>query len=256
MKSITAVIYTYSEEKNIKNCIESVRRLTNRIIIIDSESTDKTVEIAKKEKVPVYTFPRHAYVEPARGFGIEKAITEWVFILDADERITPELAEEIKPFLTYEVKNGAPTHYKISRKNIFENKWLHHGGWWPDYQTRLINKKYFQKWPTAIHSTPVIDGQTGYLQQPLLHYFHGDLSKMVEKTVIFEDIESELLFKANKNATTATFFRKFLAELYRRLIRHLGFLDGTIGIIESIYQAFSKTITYLYLYEKKNRRAV
>jgi len=73
---------------------------------------------------------------------------------------------------------------------------------------------------------------------------------MVEKTIIFEDIESSLLFKASKKVKTSTFFRKFLGELYRRLIRSFGFLDGEIGIIESIYQAFSKTITYIYLYEK------
>ena len=256
MNRISVIIYTHNEENNIEGCIASAKPLTGSIIVIDSESTDKTLEIVKREKVQYYTFPRRAYVEPARGFGIEKADSEWVFILDADEKITSELAEEIKPLLTYEVKSGAPTHYKVPRKNIYGNKWLRHGGWWPDYQTRLVNKKYFKSWPKEIHSTPQIDGSAGCLKNPLLHFFHGDLSKMVEKTVVFEDIESELLFKAHKNATTATFFRKFLAELYRRLIGHLGFLDGTIGIIESIYQAFSKTITYLYLYEKKNRRAV
>ena len=77
---------------------------------------------------------------------------------------------------------------------------------------------------------------------------------MVKKTVIFEDIESNLLLKAKKTSGTKTFFRKYLAELYRRLIKNLGFLDGPFGIIESIYQAFSKTITYLFLYEKQNKK--
>ena len=74
---------------------------------------------------------------------------------------------------------------------------------------------------------------------------------MVEKTLLFEDIESDLLYEANKKVTIFTFFRKFLGELYRRLIKHPGFMDGTVGIIECIYQAYSKTITYLFLYEKK-----
>lgn len=77
---------------------------------------------------------------------------------------------------------------------------------------------------------------------------------MVQKTLIFEDIESELLCKANKPVSTITFFRKFLGELFRRFFANSGFLDGKIGIIESVYQAYSKTITYLLLYEKKNRR--
>ncbi|RJQ38302.1 hypothetical protein C4559_01965, partial [Candidatus Microgenomates bacterium] len=142
-------------------------------------------------------------------------------------------------------------YFKVPRKNIFAGvKWLKHGGWWPDQQIRLINKKYFISWPKRIHSTPVINGSIGYLKNSLVHYFHGDLSGMVKKTAIFEDIESDLLFHAKRSSGTGIFFRKFFAELYRRLLKNLGFLDGPFGIIESIYQAFSKTITYLFLYEK------
>lgn len=253
MKSITTVIYTYNEEKNIKICIESVRQLTDNIIVIDSESTDKTVEIAKKEGAQVCALPYSTYVEPAREFGIKKAETGWVFILDADERITPELASEIKSAL----HNPKFSHYKIPRKNIFgKKKWLKHGGWWPDSQIRLINKRFFKTWPKEIHSTPVIDGQHGLLAQPFIHYFHGDFEQMVSKTVTFENIESDLLLKAGKKANTVIFFRKFMGELCRRLLKKAGFLDGQIGIIEAIYQAFSKTITYLFLYEKKKSRSV
>jgi DNA-directed RNA polymerase beta' subunit len=209
-------------------------------------------------------------VEPAREFGIQKTKTDWAFVLDADERIIKELATEIQNVIASEAKQShqkqiasssstprddKSTHYKASRKNIFGQKqWLKHGGWWPDYQIRLINKKYFKAWPKEIHSTPIIDGQCGYLTNPLLHYFHGDIEQMVKKTIIFENIESDLLYKAKKNVSTATFFRKFLGELFRRFIKGKGFLDDTIGIIESIYQAFSKTITYIFLYEKQKSR--
>ena len=220
------------------------------------ESTDKTVEIAKNLNVSFFNFPKSNYVEPAREFGISKVKTEWVFILDADERITEELAEEIIKTMRSHPQ-GDQTFYKIPRKNIFGRiKWLRHGGWWPDYQIRLISKKHFVNWPKQIHSTPQIQGRLGYLKNPLTHNFHGDLTNMIKKTVVFEDIESDLLYKANKNVSTATFFRKFLAELYRRLIKSLGFLDGTVGIIESIYQAFSKTITYLFLYEKSKDKKI
>ena len=266
MKSnINVIIHTLNEEKNIGDCISSAKLLTDEIILVDMESVDKTVKIAKNLNVPVFNFPKSNYVEPAREFGIKQAKTDWVFILDADERMTEELAEEINVILgtqseawrTPESDSGQArmTYYKIPRKNIFANiKWLKHGGWWPDYQIRLINKKYFIRWPKRIHSIPQIKGNIGYLKNPLIHYFHGDLNNMVKKTVIFEDIDSELIYKAWKKTTTKTFFRKFLAELYRRLIKKLGFLDGTIGIIESIYQAFSKTITYLFLYEKQSKK--
>ncbi|VVA43424.1 conserved hypothetical protein [Candidatus Roizmanbacteria bacterium] len=218
------------------------------------ESNDKTVEIAKGLNVSVFSFPKSNYVEPAREFGIKQAKMDWILILDADERITKELAKEIKSVadLTDSTDSTDSTYYKVPRRNVFAGvKWLHHGGWWPDYQIRLINKKHFVNWPKRIHSTPKIKGNFSCLKSPLTHYFHGDLSNMVKKTIIFEDIESELLYKAGKKTVTKTFFRKYLAELYRRLIKNLGFLDGPFGIIESIYQAFSKTITYLFLYEKQ-----
>jgi glycosyltransferase involved in cell wall biosynthesis len=254
MKKISVIIHSLNEEKNIGDCISSAKLLTDKIILIDMESSDKTVEIAKSLDVPVFNFQiKSNYVEPSREFGIKKSKTDWILILDADERITEELAKEIKQLLT--INSSFLTHYRIPRQNIFGVKWLKHGGWWPDYQIRLINKKYFVDWPKRIHSTPQIKGDLGYLKSPLIHYFHGNLSNMVKKTVIFEEIESELLYKAGKKTTTKTFFRKYLAELYRRLIKKLGFLDGAIGIIESIYQAFSKTITYLFLYEKQSKKS-
>jgi len=245
---LTIIIHTCNEEKNIGACIDSAKLLSDKIIIIDMESTDKTKSIAKNLKTQVFNFPLSNYVEPARKFGVEKAEGEWVLILDVDERLTLELAKEIKSV----IKNPKISHYQIPRKNIFAGeKWLKHGGWWQDYQIRLINKKFFVDWPKEIHSTPKIKGEMAQLKNPLTHYFHGDLEKMVEKTIVFENIESDLLFRAGKNVRTPTFFRKFAGELNRRLILNFGFLDGSTGVIESIYQAFSKTITYLFLYEKK-----
>jgi len=248
--NISVVIQTHNEENNIEECIKSAQLLTDNILMVDTESSDKTVLIAKKMGVKIFSFPYSRYVEPARQFGMDKIKSKWVFILDADERITEELAKEVKDA----IRSDRYSYYGIPRKNIFgKTRWLKHGGWWPDYQIRLISKSHFQLWPREIHSTPVIKGKRGGLKKPLIHYFHGDLETMVDKTTVFEDVEAELLFKAGRRASTLIFFRKFLGELYRRLVRNFGFLDGEIGIIETIYQAFSKTITYLYLYEKKSR---
>ncbi len=246
--SITAVIFAKNEGKKIVDSIKNAAILTDQIILVDMGSTDDTATIARKNKVTVYSFPNSKYVELARYFGIKKSSTDWVFIVDADERITDELSKEIKS----SIHHSPATYYKVPRKNIFgRKKWLSHGGWWPDFQTRLINKRCFIDWPKRIHSTPAIKGECGYLKSPLEHYFHGDIKNMVDKTIIFEDIESDLLYKAGRDVSTVTFFRKYFAELFRRLVLKVGFMDGTIGIIELMYQAFSKTITYLMLYEKK-----
>lgn len=248
MKNITVIIYSYNEEKNIKQCIESAKLLSDTIILIDTASIDQTTTIAEELNITTYIHPYTRYVEPVREFGIKQAQTEWVFILDADERITPELAQEIQ-----NAELDAHTSYfKVPRKELFGKKrWLKYGGWWPSHQIRLLRKKDLIRWPDAIHSTPEFTGSGEQLQKSLLHYSKNDYETIVEKTIIFEDIESILLLNAKKSVSTLTFFRKFLGELNRRLIQKIGFLDGRIGIIESIYQAYSKTITYLYLYEKK-----
>lgn len=248
-ENISIIIHTYNEENNIEECIRCAHILSGTVIVIDMHSTDRTANIARRLGACVFFFPFSHYVEPAREFGISKAQTDWVYVLDADERMTKESAEEIKAAIS----DNSFSYYKIPRKNIFGRaRWLKYGGWWPDYQIRLINKKYLKSWPAKIHSTPFIEGNSRLLQNPLLHYFHGDIETMVEKTIIFEDIESDLLFKAGKTVSVPIFFRKFFGELFRRFAKNAGFLDGGIGIIESIYQAFSKTITYIFLYEKKS----
>jgi glycosyltransferase involved in cell wall biosynthesis len=253
MNSISVVIYSYNSENDIEDCITSAKLLSDNCTMIDFESTDDTVARAKKMGVSIHSIPHSNYVEPARNQGIKTADTDWVFILDADERITPELAEEVKKAIA----STEYTYYRISRKEYFAKKiWLKHGGWWPNTQVRLIKKSAFKEWPAQIHSFPKIEGEEGQLKNAFLHYSKNDYEQIVKKTINFEDIESELLFKADKPVNTLTFFRKFLGELYRRMFKANGYKDGTIGVIESIYQAFSKTITYLYLYEKKNSRSV
>lgn len=249
---ITVVITAYNEEKSIAEAIKSARLITDDVLVVDTESTDETEQIARKMQCKVVQFPFHRYVEPSREYAIASSKGEWILILDADERISPELAKEIKNMLIY----TPHSYFYIRRKNIFAGKkWLKHGGWYPDSVLRLLKKDSFRKWPQAIHSTPVIDGTRGELSEHLLHYFHPNLENMVNKTITYEDIESSLLFNAKKHVSLKTFFRKFLGELNRRLILKAGFLDGTHGVIESLYQAYSKTITYLLLYEKYHSKS-
>jgi len=251
-QTITVVIHTHNEEKNIQDAITSAKLLSNEIVVIDMNSTDRTVETAKINGATVYNFEYMHYVEPARDFAMEKVISSWAFLLDCDERITSELAQEIKGA----IENTTNTYYKIPRKNLFlEKKWLQHGGWYPDFVIRLIKKTAFLKWPKQIHSSPTIQGECGFLKQPLIHLFHPNLENMVTKTIVYEDIESQLLFDAKKTTYIATFFRKYLGELWRRLILKAGYKDGSFGIIESFYQAYSKTITYLFLYEKHTKKS-
>ena len=256
--NITTIINTFNEERHIKKCIESLQGLGAKIIVVDSGSTDQTIQVAKRCGVEVHEVRRFQYVEQIRKMSIDFVKDGWILILDADERMTPELISEVQEIVQNQ-NSPQHTHFKLPRKNIFggnvdksEPTWLRHGGWWPDYQLRLFQKDAFIRWPDHIHSNPEFTASLGHLTHPIQHLLVSSLEGMVQKTLLFEDIESDLLYKANKKVHTLTFFRKFLGELYRRLMKHHGYLDGTVGIIESIYQAYSKTITYLFLYEKQH----
>lgn len=256
MHTLTVVIQTYNEEKNIAGCIENAHQLTDAVLVIDTESNDNTVSTARNLGVPVKSFPFSRYVEPAREFGVKSASTDWVLLLDADERLSPELVEEINNIIQTD-SSDAPTSYRIPRKELFAKQlWLKYGGWWPNHVIRLIRTDSFRSWPKEIHSTPTIKGRQGTLKNVILHYSKNDYHEIVKKTTLFEDVESQLLFEANRPVSVLTFFRKFAGELFRRLIKKQGYRDGTIGIIESVYQAYSKTITWIYLYEKKHCRSV
>ncbi len=246
--SICVVLTVFNEEHHIKACIQNARKLTDNIIVVDTESTDSTAKLAAEEGVPVYSYPYKRYVEPSRNFAISKAKADWFFILDADERLSDALIKEIK-----EVINSTEhSYFKVGRNNIFAGRWpLTYGGWNSDSIIRLIKKSDFVEWPESIHSTPKIKGSLGHLKNVLDHHFHPTLENMVGKTALFEDMESKLLFDAKRDVSVPIFFRKFFGELYRRLMKGQGYKDKTPGVIEAVYQAYSKTVTYLYLYEKK-----
>lgn len=253
MKSLNNLVVVFqvkNEAENINEAILSCKELTDNIVVMDMHSEDKTKELSRKNGAKVITIPDYPYVEPVRNLAFSLTNSEWVLILDADERLTKELTQEIKIVITN--PNNQFTHFALPRLNVFAGKIkFRHGGWWPDYQTRLIKKQAFVSWPKNIHATVQVSGKQGKLNNYFLHYFHGDLSSMVKKTIKFEDIESDLLLKANRKVSTSTFLRKYLGELYRRFFKHQGWRDGPYGIIESLYQAYSKTITWLFLYEKK-----
>lgn len=253
MDNIEILIYTSNNEIDIVSAIQSAKRLSKNIKLIDIGSIDKTIEKAKQNKINIIKLPYTSHVENVRKESIRYVKKDWVFVMDADEQISPELSLEIKSAIS----NSQYSHFKIPRKEFFgKNKWLKHGGWWPNYQVRLFRKDSLISWPKQIHSFPIFKGKEGVLENSLLHFSKGSLEKTVKKTIRFENIESDLLFKANRKSGTSTFFRKFFGELNRRLILNKGFLDGNIGIIESIYQAYSKTITYIFLYEKEKNSSL
>lgn len=256
--SISAVIIAKNEEQKIKDAIKSVS-FCDEVLVIDTGSTDDTVPTAKKLGARVFTDTNKMNYAAWRNRGLKEAHGDWVLYIDADERVSPELAREVRGIFNsqFSILNSA---YAIPRKNFIFAKEFRYSGQWPDYQKRLYRKSSLARWIGKLHEEPVFSakgrsssggkGNLGYLKAPLLHYKHNKLSEMVDKTNEWSDIEAKLLFDAkHPPLNIPRFFSSLIREFWLRMIVQLAFLDGSFGIIYALYQVFSKGVTYAKLWE-------
>lgn len=246
---ISAIVLSQDNEVLIEDCLKSLNWV-NEIIIVDTGSKDKTIDIAAKYPTKVFAAPKGSFSD-WRNFGAKVAKGEWLLYIDTDERVTSELKKEIEDILSLKDVGGVEkVAYAIPRRNNLLGRDMRHGGWWPDYVLRLINKKYLVSWQGDLHEQPKVKGEIGKLKSPLYHISHRSLTEMMDKTNTWSDIEAELLYKAGHPPMAWwRFFTVGAREFINRGIIKLGFLDGAIGVIEVFYQIYSRMITYAKLWE-------
>lgn len=257
---LSVVIIAKNEEGMIGEAIKSAL-WADEVLVIDDNSVDKTVNIAKKMGARIVCSSRQAPFQYAklRNDSINLAKKDWIFYLDCDERITPALTEEIKNFLrnvSIDVRclDGQITAYAVSRHNFYLGKRVKYGGSYPDYVKRFFYRPALEKWIGKLHEEPIFRGKLGYLKNSLRHYTHRDLTSMMKKTIEWSKLEAEELYKANHPpATWWRMTRMMLTELWNRGIKLQGFRDGTVGVIEVIFQMYSRFITYARLWELQSK---
>lgn len=240
---LSVVVLTRNEAETIASCLDSVILLSPaQMVVVDDNSDDDTREIAKKKGAEVILHERKDFAE-MRNFGLGKCIGSWVLYVDADEVVSPQLAQEIKAVLTLGTNDAA---YRIPRVNYYL------GRRWPHTEkiTRLFKKDKLERWFGELHESPLVLGKTGEMMYPLFHHTHRSLTEMVAKTNVWSDIEAKLRYDAGHppivwwrlpRVMVPTFFDYYLKQG--------GWQVGTVGLIESIYQAFSIFITYAKLWE-------
>lgn len=244
---LSVIVFTRNEAVNIKACLEPASQLADEIVLIDNNSEDQTVEIAKGfKKTRVY---QHKLTDFAsqHNFGQKKATGDWLFFLDADERISKQLSKQIEEI----IKNSrGQMAFKVNRINIFLGQELKYGGWSPDTPTRLFKRDSLIKWQGAIHESAVIKGETSYLNGALYHLGHRSLTAMLDKTIKWSVMEAKLRLQASHPLVTWwRVLRMGVSEFFKRLIVKQGWRDGMAGWLEVIYQSISIMVTYLRLWE-------
>lgn len=241
---LTVIILTHNSSGLIVDCLNSVKS-ADGVVIIDDNSTDETLKLAEPFKPKII---RHQLTNfsKQRNLALKQVRSDWVLFLDSDEQVSPELTREIKT----KIADSNYSAYRIKRLNYFFGRTIKHGGYWPDWQTRLFKVKDFQKFTGVIHEAPHFSGHLGDLENHLIHFSHQNLAEGLEKSIIWTKKEAEEFIKAGHPPITWWRIIKVMVwEFCFRYFKKLGFLDGYVGFIESLIQAINRFFVYQQIWE-------
>ncbi len=238
---LSVAIITHNEEDNIRDTFESVK-WADEIVVVDSFSTDRTQEICREYTDKVYSFEWSGFSEQ-KNRAVSMTTYPWVLILDADERVTDSLRDEIINLL-----KGTPSMdgYYIPRKNYFKKRWIKHGGWWPDYTLRLFRREKGSFETREVHEAIKINGNTGHLKNLIEHYTYKNINDYLKRMQTYSTLAAKELFKKGRRANIFDIIFRPLATFCRMFFLQMGILDGIYGIIlASLYS--------VYTYEKYSK---
>lgn len=234
---LKAVILTLNEAQHIAACIESVR-WADGVVVFDSFSADATVALAQEAGAEVLQHPFENYAQQ-RNAALDAVAADWVFFVDADERATPELAQEIRQVTATEDKVG----WWVPRHNYIFGHRMRGTGWWPDHQLRLLRRER-ARYERAVHEVAVLDGAEGYLQAPLIHYNYDTLRHFLEKQRRYIDYDVNVLVAKRENARFYTPYRQAILHFWWRFVTLNGWRDGVYGVLLSGLMAYYEMVKY------------
>lgn len=267
---ISVVLATFNEEENLARCLEAVRQLADEIIIVDGQSTDQTVKVAKKYGAKVIVTTNKPIFHINKQIAIDQVKGDWILQLDADEVVTRQLRKEILAIIAADAvpprrsprqragppsEERLPVAYYIPRKNFFLGRWLKKGGQYPDAVIRLFRRGQAYLPCQSVHEQMVVRGKVGYLKGHLLHYTAPTFSRYLINANRYTSLTATELEqqKLKINLLTAgdyLFFKPWQAFLLR-YVRYCGFQDGFPGFIFALFSGLHYPIAYFKHYETK-----
>lgn len=233
MNNLSVIIITKNEEKNIERCLDSIKNLANEIILVDSGSTDQTLNIAKEYTDKIFFRQWDDDFSAQKNYALSKTSNDWILSIDADEEISKELAEEINNFLNSKEKYSG---IYLPRKNIIFGKWLKYGDSGPDYQLKLFKKGSYFKRP--VHEMVIIDGASDFFKHPIIHHHYKNIKEFIERTKKYTNLEVTILSKDKKNGSFLAILIYPPAKFLKVYFYKKGFLDGWHGFIYAVLLAY------------------
>lgn len=244
MIKLSAVIITFNEERNIVRCIDSLQEIVDEIVVVDSFSTDKTIELCQSKGVRVIQNKFEGHIQQ-KNFALQQAENDWVISLDADEALTEELKKSIIEVLKNPLENG----YKFNRLTNYCGKWVRFCGWYPDTKLRLVNRNFASWQGVNPHDKlELTDGQKeGFLKGDLLHYSYYTKEDHYKQIEYFGKIAAQEAFKNGKRVNKLILVGKVIAQFVKSYIFKFGILDGLTGLRISYRSAYATYRKYQIL---------
>lgn len=235
IKTLSVVLATYNEEKNLPECLDSIKDLADEIVVVDGSSTDNTIALARKYGAVVKSTTNKPIFHINKQMAIDMATKDWVLQLDADERVTPALKEEMKQTIMYAKEDG----FWIPRKNWFLGRFLMKGGVYPDYTLRLYKRGKGRLPQVSVHEQAVVDGKVGHLKNPLIHMADTSFSRYFMRWNRYVNLIRDELRKENPGiiGLLTYMFLKPIHWFLLTYIRHKGFMDGWQGFLFSFWSS-------------------
>jgi glycosyltransferase involved in cell wall biosynthesis len=219
-------------------------------VIVDSNSSDRTVEIANRFTDKVFQREFRGY-QDKHEFADSMTTGDWIFWIDADERVTPELLKSIES-LKESTEDDLPSGFQIARKTWYEGRWIKHSGWYPDYQMRLYRKADSYWDGVAPHQTARVKGQVGKLDGELLHYTKRDLSDHHRVIDSYAELAAEHLANKGIVSSPSKMFFSAIAAFSRTYLLKQGFRDGAQGLMIAMFTAYGVFLKYAKVWERAN----
>jgi glycosyltransferase involved in cell wall biosynthesis len=249
MQPISAAVITYNEEHNIREALQSASWV-DEIIVVDSGSSDDTVEICRGFTDKIYHREWTGYVDQ-KNYAVDRASHDWILSLDADERFSPELCREVKEL----AQEGFGSHgYRIPRVAFFMGRWIRHGDWYPDYQLRLFDRRHGRWEGGRVHESVKMKEPPALLKGEIQHFTYRNLSDYLRRLELYSDLAALDYQQKGKTATSLSLLGNPMGAFVKAYLLKRGFMDGTPGFAVAVMGAVSVFFKYAKLFELQGKR--
>ena len=258
MVSLSVALAVYNEEENLSPCLDSIKSLASEIVIVDGESSDKSVSIAESYGAKVISEENRTNFHINKQHAIDACSSDWILQLDADERVSSMLLQEIQQVITGDPKVAADAYY-LKRRNYFLGRWMNKGGMYPDPVIRLFRHGKAHLPGASVHELMTVDGTIKWLQNDLLHIADPNFTRYLLRSNRYTSLQAADWLKEGKLGTdtlsilTYMIWKPFIRflEIY---LRHKGFMDGFPGFVFAWYSGLHIASSYVKYWEKKTTK--